>query len=108
MLQTADTINMNDHEAALRLWKDATASALNGQEEERRKRLEAEAAMATMVSDLLGSGDRASAIGAVMRAARDVVALNTEAAHRRLEVAIKDFDQFRERERKAKNGGQTS
>jgi hypothetical protein len=108
MLQTTDSVNASDHQATIERWKLLTADALNGQEEERRKRLEAEAAMATMVSDLLGSGDRAVAIGAVIRAARDVVALNTEVAHRQLEAAIRDFDQFRERERKAKNGGQAS
>lgn len=66
----ADTINLTDHEAALALWKEAAADALNAYEDERRKRIEAEqttdryaqrvadaeAATAVMIDDLMKRG----------------------------------------------------
>lgn len=106
MLQV-NTINREDHEQALRTWKEAVAAALNGQEEERRKRLEAEAradayaqrvahadeAMAAMIGDMFARGQKAEAIGRVMRAARDLVALSTEAARARLERMLREYDE---------------
>lgn len=102
-------INLEEHKRAVTLWKEAAAEAYAKHEEERAKRLEAETkleqyaarvadaeqAMAVMIDDLLKRGDTAEAIGKVMRAARDLINLNTTEARERLERNLRAYDELR-------------
>lgn len=98
MLQT-NTINLVDHERSLVIWKEVAADAMNAYEDERCRRLEAEAKLeryAQRVSDA-ESATSADIISRVVRYARDYVHLGTDVAFEGLANAIVEYDKLRQR-----------
>lgn len=122
MLQMT-AVNMQSHNETVKLWKeaaeacyaeaaelreqvekyaariavadetiDALTTALAAQQEDTR---DAEAALAVLIDDMFKRGDRAEYIGLIIRAARDVVLLNTEASRRVLSERLQAFDAYR-------------
>ena len=96
MLQT-HTINVEDHEAALKVWKETAAFALNGYEEEHRGRIEAETrleryAQRISEADAAMLPDQARASAAIIRYAREYVLTRTDTAWLGLVRALRVYD----------------
>lgn len=122
MLQLT-AVNMQSHNETVKLWKEAAEACyaeaaelreqvekyaariadadktnsmlINELAEARKQTQAAESAMAVCIDDMFKRGDRAEYIGLIIRAARDVVNLNTEVSRRVLAERLRSFDAYR-------------